>query len=171
VRLFKRRREPDDLWLRVRELGPPEWGRVSEHIEGDEQIGAENGWFIAHRMSPIDYGTDQPCTVFLTERGIYVDVRPDASMMGPKLVSINPYCVERAEALIVPGGQRFLCGYVTNYGPDGALKIVAVEFEWAPGVNEFVDTLNDFGKRFAGQTALAKSVMEDMDRGQDDQHA
>jgi hypothetical protein len=155
----------------VRVLGSPDWSRISEHIEGQERIAAENGWFIAQPTSPIDYGTDQPCTVFLTNRGIYIDVRPDASVMGPETIKINPYGVERAGvALREMSNLRFACIYATNYGADGEIKSVAVDFEWAH-LTFAVDTLEMWAQRFVSQTALAKSVLEDMERGQDDQHA
>jgi hypothetical protein len=171
VRLFRRRREPFDLWSRVRELGPPDWSRISEHIEGAEQIGAQNGWFIPHPMSPIDYGTDQPCTVFLTNHGIYIDVRPDASIIGSHLIAINPYGVKGSAVILRPEGViRFACLYVTNYGPDGEDKEICVDFEQVHSY-DIADKLEEWGKRFVNQSALHHSVMEDMERGQDDQHA
>lgn len=81
MRLFRRRRSAFDLWARADELGPPDWSRVEAQyrlFDSSRQLGAVNGWFVDTPWSK--YGSDQPCTVFLSMFGLYVDVRPDASV-------------------------------------------------------------------------------------------
>jgi hypothetical protein len=165
MKLFRRKRD-FDMWARVRELGGPDWSRVEGHErfggEGDDPIGAASGWFVDNPMAPVHYGGDQPCTVFLTKYHVFVDVRPDASILDPILIDFGIYNTERAgTGRSDIRSPRFVGIYATNYGPDGEVKGVTIDFEKKD--REFAETLGRYGERFVQQTDFQKSIIADMD--------
>lgn len=74
---FRRRRG-----LTEREVPEPDWELIEGHLDEDEaEIDACKGWIIGGSV-------DHPCAVYLTDRSIYVDVRPDASLTGSETIGI-----------------------------------------------------------------------------------
>jgi len=100
VSLFGKRRK-----LSERELGDPDWDNVAQYLQpGEQRIDACSGWSVGE-------GVDHPCAVYLTDRAIYVDVRPDASLTG-------------FETIIIPFKEMARCA--VQAGPSGSPRMVAV---------------------------------------------
>ncbi len=66
--------------LKERPLPEPDWGHVRSHMGAEQPIATSAGWFIGN-------GIDHPCGVYLTDAALYVDVRPDASLVGFETIS------------------------------------------------------------------------------------
>lgn len=97
---FRRRRD-----LAEREVPEPEWSLIDGHLDtGEEEIDACKGWSIGGAV-------DHPCAVYLTDRSIYVDVRPDASLTG-------------SETIVIPFARIGKCGVVA--GDRGTSRLVIV---------------------------------------------
>jgi hypothetical protein len=72
--LFKRKATPSVSWEKVR-----------PHLDGEErEIDASDGWIVGRAVGD---SVDHPCSVFLTDRTIYVDVRPQTLMPEPELIA------------------------------------------------------------------------------------
>lgn len=83
---FRRRRRSAE-----REIPEPDWGLIEDHLDEDEEeADACKGWSIG---GPADH----PCAVYLTDRSIYVDVRPDASLTGAETIVIPFSTIGRCE--------------------------------------------------------------------------
>jgi hypothetical protein len=72
--LFKRKATPSVSWEKVR-----------PHLDSEErEIDASDGWIVGRAVGD---SVDHPCSVFLTDRTIYVDVRPQTLMPEPELIA------------------------------------------------------------------------------------
>lgn len=64
-------RKQQSFSLGERSLQDPEWDCLEDHLSGDEQrVDACKGWAAAGDV-------DHPCSVYLTDRSVYVHIRPD----------------------------------------------------------------------------------------------
>lgn len=147
--IFKKR---SSQFARVNELGPPDWSRVD--IEGEEPVAAGNGWLLG---ASIGDDLDHPCTVFVTNHSVYVDVRPDTPFAEPQLIEISPYGIEKAG---VGQGDRGNHRFVVVYTVKGETKGVAVDIERSQ--RQFAETLITWSERAARQTGTHRMMLETM---------
>ncbi len=61
-----------------RPLPKPSWDLVRDHIDGEQPIADSAGWFVGIDNA----GIDHPCGAYLTDRALYIDVRPDVGLTG-----------------------------------------------------------------------------------------
>lgn len=118
---------------RVRALGTPDWNRIGSQAGEEERMGAENGWFIGSAG-----GSDHPCTVFLTNSAIYIDVRPDTDITGRnrQQIRISPDAIQRSGlGLSDQRNPRF----VVVYNNGGVATAFGVDF--APKHQQFASAL------------------------------
>lgn len=79
---YKTKRARDALFTE-RDISGPDWDSISEHLSSDErQIDACAGWTVGGDI-------DHPCVAYLTDRAIYVDIRPDT--LAPREVVTIPF--------------------------------------------------------------------------------
>lgn len=77
--LFRRSRQSGE-----RKIPEADWEQVRPHLEDDEDmIDACKGWSIGLEPGTLDH----PCAVYLTDRALYVDIRPD-TLASPETVTI-----------------------------------------------------------------------------------
>ncbi len=148
--MFGRRKKTAALFERVRALGEPDWSRVqAQLIENERRLGAANGWFIGE-------GVDHPCTVFLSEFGIHIDVRPD-TMGSPELISIGMYSVERCGVGTSDIGNLRL---VVIFSSESGTLGVAVDF--APDDRPFAERLAGWGEMASQNRQFQQSIFDEV---------
>ncbi len=82
--IFRRKKRPTE-----RAIPEPDWALVTDRLDaGEEEIDACKGWSIARPL-------DHPCAIYLTDRSIYVDIRPDLSASGAETIAIPFSAVAR----------------------------------------------------------------------------
>lgn len=76
--LFRRRGSS----LGERPVPPPDWDALAGHLAPDEQqVGASSGWTVGKDL-------DHPCTLYLTDRAVYLHVKPDT--VEPASLTVVP---------------------------------------------------------------------------------
>lgn len=91
-----------------RPVPPPDWNNIAEHLkESEQRVAACSGWKVGD-------GVDHPCAVYLTDAHMYVDVRPDASLVG-------------SETITIPLGK--ILRIAVRKGPSGTPRLAAM---WLP---------------------------------------
>lgn len=89
---------------RERAIDEPDWTEIGDSVgDGERRLGASHGWSI-------DDGIDHPCGVYLTDRALYVDVRPDT--------------LARRETISIPFWSIGRCG--VGRSDTGAPRLVVV---------------------------------------------
>lgn len=65
-----------------RPVPPPDWDEVAGHLApGEQRVGASSGWTVGQDL-------DHPCTLYLTDRSVYLHVKPDT--LEPASLTVIP---------------------------------------------------------------------------------
>lgn len=89
-----------------RTVSAPDWNRVRGHLQsGEKRIGVCKGWMIGEDI-------DHPCGAYLTNRALYVDIRPEA--------------FTTAETIAIPLDTIETCGVGTSDTGSPRLTVVFV---------------------------------------------
>ena len=107
--------------LKTAEPSAPDWSRLQGRLDSREKrIGVCKGWVIGE-------GIDHPCGVYLTDRALYVDIRPEAFTTA-ETIAIPFHTIERCEVRTSEtGSPRLVVVFVSIGSRDPAAREVEVD--------------------------------------------
>ena len=141
VPLFRRNR---DRQVGEREVPEPDWEQIREHLaETEQEIDACKGWSIGGTI-------DNPCAVYLTNRAVYVDIRPD-TLARPETIVIPLETVEKCGVGRSDVGSPRLVIVSDPVGDSNSADMLAVGVDLRPESRGWA-----FGETVTTQVDVAK---------------